>query len=417
LHRAGPERVVALDLIRGVAVLGILVINIAGLAAPTGATLSPHIPAPGSFADELVYAFGLVLFEGKMRALFTILFGASMLLFIERAEAAGRDGDVLQLRRLGWLLLFGCLHFFLFWWGDILFSYALVGIAALFMRELSVKVLLGSALLIFAGWHLGSAAMNLPEVRAEEHVRLGTADPAEAERQAAFRSQIARNAQREMIEYRSGFAEQVALKLSNRPFWLLQTTWPNIGETLPLMLIGMVLYRTGFFTGQWDRRRVRQLALIGTASGLALTLAALAWLWPRGFPPQAMSAALLFWLAVPHLLTAAGYAALLMLAAPRLAATALGRRLAAAGRMAFSNYVGTTIVMTAIFYGWGLGLVGTVDRTTQLGFVLFAWALMLGWSLPWLARFRQGPLEWLWRSLTEGKPLPFRHHAIAIHSQ
>ena len=76
--------------------------------------------------------------------------------------------------------------------------------------------------------------------------------------------------------------------------------------------------------------------------------------------------------------------------------------------MAFSNYIGTTIVMTAIFYGWGLGLVGTVSRVAQLPFLLLAWALMLVWSLPWLARFRQGPLEWLWRSLTEGRRLPFR---------
>jgi uncharacterized protein len=412
-----PDRVVALDLIRGVAVLGILVINIAGLAGPTGATLSPHIPARGSFADELVYAFGMVVFEGKMRALFTMLFGASMLLFIERAEARGRDGDVLQLRRLGWLLLFGCLHFFLFWWGDILFSYALVGIVALFMRELSVKVMLATALLIFAGWHLGSAAMEWPEVRGEEQVRLGTATPAEARKQNDFRIRIAQNAQREMIEYRSGFREQIRIKIERRPLWLVKTTWPNVGETLPLMLIGMVLYRTGFFTAEWERRRLRQVAVFGTASGLALTAAMLAWLWPRSFPPQGMSAALLFWLAIPHLLMAAGYAALLVLAAPRLAATALGRRLIAAGRMAFSNYIGTTVVMTAIFYGWGLGLVGTVGRVAQLGYVAFAWALMLGWSLPWLARFRQGPLEWLWRSLTERRALPFRKHAIAIHSQ
>jgi uncharacterized protein len=220
-----------------------------------------------------------------------------------------------------------------------------------------------------------------------------------------------------MIEYRSGFREQVRIKLERRPLWLVKTAWPNVGETLPLMLIGMVLYRIGFFTREWERRRLRQVAVIGTAGGLALTLAALAWVWPRGFPPQAMSAALLFWLAIPHLLMATGYAALLVLATPRLAVTALGRRLTAAGRMAFSNYIGTTVVMTAIFYGWGLGLVGQVGRVAQLGYVLFAWALMLGWSLPWLAHFRQGPLEWLWRSLTERRLLPFRRHAIAIHSQ
>src|SRR5690606_35962840 len=92
----------------------------------------------------------------------------------------------------------------------------------------------------------------------------------------------------------------------------------------------------------------------------------------------------------------------------RIAATALGRRLVAAGRMAFSNYIGTTVLMTAIFYGWGLGLAGTVGHAEQLAFVLLGWVFMLSWSKPWLARFRQGPLEWLWRSLAERRILPMR---------
>jgi uncharacterized protein len=408
LARWEPARVLALDLIRGVAVLGILAINITGFAGPTAATLGPHIPTPGSFADEVVYASAMVLFEGKMRALFTILFGASMLLFIERCEAAGRDGDLLQFRRLCWLALFGGLHFFLLWWGDILFSYALVGIVALLLRELPTKAMLATALLLFAGWHLGGLALALPDVASEEQVRLGEATPSEVTAQQDFRQRIARKAVNEMIEYRSGFADQLRIKLTSRPLWPVEMAVTGAGEALPLMLVGMVLYRTGFFTGACPRRRLWQTGVGATALGLAATLAALAWLWPRGFPPQAMSAALLYGLAIPHLLAATGYAALLVLAAPRLAQTGIGRRLAAAGRTAFSNYIGTSMLMTALFYGWGLGLIGSVDRVQQLGFVALGWALMLAWSLNWLAHFRQGPLEWLWRSLTERRILAFR---------
>jgi len=407
LTQTAPDRVAALDLIRGIAVLGILAVNISGFAGPTAATLSPHVPMPGSFADQAVYAGTMVLFEGKMRALFTLLFGASMLLFVERMDAAGRDGDLLQLRRLGWLLLFGYLHFLLFWWGDILFAYALVGIVALLMRELPAKVLLAGALLIFAGWHLGGAAMTFPEVRAEEQVGLNRAEPSELQAYDVTQREVTAGAEQELDEYRAGFVEQIRAKLSNRTFQPLMTAVANIAETLPLMLIGMVLYRSGFFTGAWPRRRLRRIAAISIGSGFAFTLLALVWLWQRHFPYQAMTAAITYWLAIPHLLMAVGYAALLVLATPRLAATAIGRSLTATGRMAFSNYIGTTIVMTAIFYGWGLGLVGTVERVEQMGFVLLGWALMLGWSPLWLARFRQGPLEWLWRSLTERRPIPF----------
>jgi uncharacterized protein len=121
-----------------------------------------------------------------------------------------------------------------------------------------------------------------------------------------------------------------------------------------------------------------------------------------------MPAIFSYWAGPEHLAMALGYAALLMLAAPRLLNNRLGARLAATGRMAFSNYLATSAVMCAIFYGWGLGLEGQISRTAQLGLVALGWALMLAWSKPWLARFRQGPLEWAWRSLTEWRVMEMR---------
>lgn len=403
----GP-RIVALDLIRGVAVLGILAVNIAGFAGPAAATLTPHVPIPGDAWDEAAFAAVFVLFEGKMRALFTILFGAGMLLFIGRAEAQQRDGDVLQFRRLAWLLLFGLAHHYLLWWGDILFVYAVGGIIALFCRELPTRAMLAAALLVFVGWHLGGLIASLPDLRAEEHVRLGTASAAEAEHHMHWAGDFAARALRQLSGMQGGFVSQIAAKLGEGPLHYLDTTLPNLGETVPLILIGMVLMRSGFFAGEWPRRRMTALAVVAGGVGLAITLALLAWTWARGFPPLAMNVTLLYAAAVPHLLMAFAYAALLVLAAPRIAATWLGRRLVAAGRMAFSNYIATTLVMTAIFYGWGLGLAGAVGHAGHLPFVLLGWTLMLGWSAPWLAHLRQGPLEWLWRSLTERRLLPMR---------
>jgi uncharacterized protein len=409
-HRA-PDRIVALDLIRGVAVLGILAVNIAGFAGPAAATLTPHVPTIGNAWDEAVFAAVFVLFEGKMRALFTILFGAGMLLFIDRAEARDRDGDVLQFRRLAWLLLFGLAHHYLLWWGDILFVYAVGGIIALFCRDLPMRAMLVAALLVFVGWHLGGLIASLPDLRAEEHVRLGTATAAEAESHARWAEEFAARALNQLAGTREGFVEQIAAKLGEGPLHYLDTTLPSLGETVPLILVGMVLMRSGFFAGEWPRRRMVALAALAGGAGLALTLALLALTWTRGFPPLAMNVTLLYAAAVPHLLMALAYAALLVLAAPRIAASRLGRRIVATGRMAFTNYIATSVVMTAIFYGWGLGLAGTVSHAGHLPFVLLGWALMLGWSAPWLARMRQGPLEWLWRSLTERRLLPMRREA------
>jgi uncharacterized protein len=401
-----PDRIAALDLIRGVAVLGILAINIAGFADPLIATTTPHLPHPGTLADEIAFAASFLLFEGKMRALFTILFGASMLLFLERAEAAGKDAAPLQMRRLGWLMLFGYLHFALIWWGDILFVYAFCGFLALAFRFMSTRSLVIFALTLFTLSHVQGMVGSMPEVLAEEHASHGDAAPREAAQHREVMLGKVTDMNNEVALYRGPYVAQVDHRLTEQRFFPLAMAIGSICETLPLMLLGMALYRTDFFSGGWTAGRLKAVAIAGVVTGGASTLVALTWVWSRHFPPIVMNALLASGMAVPHLLLALGYAALLMLAAPPLLQSRLGGRLSAAGRMAFSNYIATSLVMTAIFYGWGLGLFATVGAAGQWLFVALGWALMLGWSKPWLARFKRGPLEWLWRSLTEWRVLP-----------
>jgi uncharacterized protein len=403
---AVPSRIAALDLIRGVAVLGILAVNIFSFAGPGSAAYSPDLPQPGSPADQWTFGAVLMLFEGKMRALFTILFGASLVLFVERAEERSRDGAGLQRRRLGWLALLGYLHFALLWDGDILFLYAVVGFAALALRRAQPLVLVLSALMLFGFWQAGGAALFAQPVRAETAVREGTASTAEAAYHGQNVAAARLNDNDELAEARLGYTGQIASRLRQRPWMPAALVLFVFGETLPLMLIGMALYRTGFFSGAWSRRRLWQVAGAGVGLGGAMTLVFAWWAHGQGYPEFAMQLAIHFLLSFPHLAMALGYAALVMLAAPRLLASGPGQRLAAAGRMAFSNYIATSAVMTAVFGGWGLGLFGQLGEARAWLLVPLVWAGMLVWSKPWLARFRQGPLEWLWRSLTEGRLLP-----------
>lgn len=388
--------------------LGILAINLGGYAGPIAGTLSPNLPSPGSPADALWFTANLVVFEGKMRALFSLLFGASLLLFIDRAEANGIDGEQLQFRRLGWLALFGYLHFLLFWWGDILFTYAVAGFAALGFRQARPALLLGTGLALFAAWHLSMAAGGLPLLAAEQRVLTGAASPAET---ATYRAEQAGNAvatERELAGYRQGFVAQVAARLRDQPGEPVRAALGTIGESLPLMLIGMALFRSGLYAGRWPRARLRGLAIGGTLAGMLPTLWFARLAWRAGFPPVLMLQGLAYQLALPHLLMTLGYLAALVLVAPRLLRSAPGQRLVAAGQTAFSNYLGMTVAMTALFYGWGLGLVGQVPERWLWPFLLGGWALMLGWSQPWLARYRHGPLEWLWRCLTHWQLVPLR---------
>lgn len=405
---AGAPRLASLDLVRGVAILGILAINIAGFAGPMASMTSPNLPRPVPPVDEAAFAFSLLFFEGKMRALFSLLFGAGLVLFWERAEAAGRNGDTLQTRRLFWLMLLGALHYLLLWWGDILFLYAVCGLGALLLRPLRDRALLIIALGLYYFWHLWGVLDSSAAISAETALRHGTASASQLALLGEWLDPMRSWAAQELRESTYGFFDLLLVKLQERPFWQIQMVSGSFSETLPLMLIGMVLYRRGFFTGTLSRRRLKAVGLACTLGGLALTALFLGWAWPRHFPPVTMHAALVWGLALPHLLCGCGYAALLVLATPRLAPTALGRRLIAAGRMAFSNYILTSLVMTFLFYGWGLGLFGTVGPAMQWFFVLGGWALMLGWSEPWLRRYRRGPLEWMWRSLIERKVLANR---------
>lgn len=418
--RAGPRRLESLDLIRGVAVLGILAINIAGFAGPLIGTVTPHLPQPAGLPDTAAWALGFLVFEGKMRALFSLLFGAGIVLFCESCERAGRDCDALQFRRLCWLMLFGALHYFLLWWGDILFVYGLCGIAALMLRHQSERTLLLVAFGLYGAWHLWGLLDMAPMVAAETAVRAGHASPAQQAFVSAWHRGIDSWTALEIRESRLGFLDLALAKLAGRPFWQFEMVWGVFSETLPLMLIGMVCYRRGLFDARAPRPVLATVAQACLWSGLALTALFLGWAWLHGFPPIAMRAALSWGLALPHLATGLGYAGLLALAAPWLARTAPGRCLVAAGRMAFSNYLLTSLAMTGLFYGWGLGLYGTVGPLARWLVVGLAWAAMLAWSPLWLRHFRRGPLEWAWRSLTEkallANRIAPRKDAIAIHS-
>lgn len=402
LHDRPADRIEALDFLRGFAVLGILAVNITGFWGPSLAVFSPALPYPEAGADGW-FALSFVLFEGKMRALFTLLFGASMVLFANAAERQGMDANVAQMRRLLWLMLFGYLHFALLWWGDILFAYALCGLVALLFLRLSPWQLLGIAVPFFVLAQGVEALLDLPGILTEQAVLAGTAPAADMAEQAAMMDRIAASAAQDNAVLNAGFLTAIRLRLGHSALQPLTSTISNFTETLPLMLIGMALLRIGMFS-QWSQRQLGLLALSGIGLGLVPTVMALHWLMKRGWPPRAMFAAIEHGMAAPHLLMAIGYAAALMLAFPHVRATSLGQRLTAAGRCAFTNYIGTTVLMCAIFNGWGFGL-GTggpgpeLPRAWLPAFVVLGWGAMLVWPRWWLGRFRQGPLEALWRAL------------------
>ena len=178
-------------------------------------------------------------------------------------------------------------------------------------------------------------------------------------------------------------------------------------ETLPLMLIGVALYRLGFFSGAFDRGKMLRWGWIGLIVGAAAHLAIALVMQAGGFTFYGTLAAFAGLSVLPRVWMVLGMAALLVVYAPS-ATGWLGDRVRAAGRAAFTNYLGTSVLMMLVFHGWALGLFGELNRPQLYVVVVLAWVVMLAWSKPWLDRFRYGPLEWLWRSLTYRRAMPLR---------
>ncbi|UIP06619.1 DUF418 domain-containing protein [Erythrobacter sp. SDW2] len=402
-------RLSSLDFIRGIAVMGILAANIVAFGQPFSAYMFPEsfLVPPGDPGGWL-WITQLVLVDGKMRGLFSLLFGAGMYLFMEKAWEKGLDRR-LQFKRLCWLLVFGLIHFYLIWRGDILTYYAIVGMVALLCLRWSAKTQLVVGLLGYLVGAIMLAGMMVPMYFVAE-TPFGE-QPAFAEMRENAEEQKAHALDDDKVDTGLKTAGNYGGLIAHRFDTHLED--PLVGivmfffETFPLMLLGIALYRFGLFSGGMDPGRMRLWGWIGVLAGGLCHLAIGLWVKAAGFSYWSTLAGMMGMTVLPRLAMVLGLAALFSLYGPR-ATGWLGQRVSAAGRSAFTNYLGTSIVMMFVFHGWALGLFGQLNRPQLYLVVLLAWVLMLLWSKPWLERFRYGPLEWLWRCLTYGRVFALR---------
>jgi uncharacterized protein len=421
-----PTRLSSLDLIRGVAILGILPANIPSFLGAIdyfGAR-----PGNGSLGDTLVTASTLFFIDGKFITLFSILFGAGLALQSGRADKAGRPFVAYYVRRMALLFAIGLAHFLLIWYGDILTSYAVVGLAALVLSHLGPRGVFGGMIVCFAlayFWLLaitlcfaffGDAAMkksldpsNSATIREEaEHLDRPVSLLHDDTMTYDHRLALYLTPQNHELIYRSGTFGDMVL---NRAISLIEVCssdflvigWYLLGS----FLLGILLLRQGLFqVPEQHLPLIRRLIVVGFGVGVPCHVAAvtaLAW-----NPSGAFSWLFNGWGALAQAL---GYLGLLLLWSRSGIGGWLQSRLRAVGRVALTNYLMQSILCGFLFYGYGLGLIGRVSRVESLGVVVAIWLLQLLLSPLWLRFFRMGPVEWLWRSLAEGRARPFLRQA------
>lgn len=400
-------RIQSLDVMRGFAVLGILAVNAAFFAAPWQAAITA-VQAPLAVDETTLWSWMVmhVFFEMKCITLFSILFGAS--LYMVGGERSDKDKGKVLHRRLIWLLVFGLVHALVIWYGDILVTYAITGFLVMFARSWKPRTLMivGVIIYLLSVALQGMLALMLPIIPPDQ---LGEV---EAQLKGIFALSEEELAQT-IAAYQSGYPAAMLDNVNTWVEFLGNAVFGVVIRTAGVMMIGMALFKWGFLSGRAPNWLYGLMLALG-----AVALAVIgyqAWLnWQAQFDTLHMMTNGMMANTTFSIFVSIGYASLFVLIT-KAGIGFLTAPLAAVGRMAFTNYLTQSLIMTTIFWGgWrGFGLWGEVDRPTLWAIVLGVWALQLIWSPLWLSRFQMGPLEWVWRSLSYGRPVRLSRPAAA----
>lgn len=397
---AASDRYEVIDFLRGLAVLGILVMNIQSFAMPFAAYFNPTALGPPPPLDFTIWMTSHLFFDQKFMTIFSLLFGAGILLMATRAEERGGRAGWWHYRRMFWLLVFGLIHAYLIWYGDILVLYAVCGSIVYLFRRRSPLTLLILGTLVVAVAPLLTLLASRTIMSAPPEVLQDIRD---------FWAPSPALLQREIAAFQGGWLAQLPRRAEYA--WDFHTfeiwIW-GIWRAGGLMLLGMALLKWGVLTAQRSRDFYPRLFVTGWLIGLPVILlgvvrmSAASW---ETFYSFFIGLSYNYW---GSLLVSLGWIGLFVSLWLTQALGGLGARLVAVGRTAFSGYILTSVICTFIFYGHGLGLFGRVRRPGQILVTLIVWTVLLIAAPWWLERFRFGPLEWVWRTLTYGERQPMR---------
>ena len=373
-----------------------LLTHIQSFAFVSTARANPAVSGDLSGAGWWIWLGTYVLADGKFLSVFSVLFGAALVLVADRSERAGVSAARVHYRRMGILFGVGLAHAYLLWWGDILVSMAVCGSLAFLYRGLAPARMLGLGIgLVVVGGILGttlswsSLSQDLGEISWAP-----AADPIGWE----------------IGRYRGSWLDQMDHRVP-AAFAYATSSLGSYGlwQLTGLMLVGGALFRLGVLSASRPTRLYLGMAIVGFGLGIPLMLWGVSDGLVHGVDEHAFRLVGRQWSFWGGLLVAAGWIGLVMLLCRR---GWRPRPLAAAGRLALTNYLGQTVICTTIFYGHGLGLFGRLDRVEQLEVVAAIWVFQLVASTWWLRFFSLGPVEWAWRCLTYGRLFPVRRASL-----
>lgn len=424
------ERIVILDSLRGIAILGILLMNIPGFALPEPLAygdLSVLNETTASLNFKVWYGIEMTL-AGTQRALFSTLFGAGIILFISRKEKSGEALMPIEyfVRRQLWLLVFGLFNaFVLLWFWDILFQYAICGMILFTFRRLSPKYLIIAAIVclglqtlrdnvnyyrekkvIATGEQLAKKDTTIVKLTDDEKASIAAMTELKDKNSAdAKKKKMNESIKKVTGNYSDFYAYQ-----SQRSYYgEIHYTYDGLWDVLIFMFLGMAFYKNGILLGNAHVKVYWMLFLFGIAGGLLLTWFKLKPIIDLNYNMYEITKQVKFELyELARVFRSIGIFGLIMLLYKSGWFKWLFALMRPVGQMAFTNYLMQSLLVGLYFYGIGFGMFGKLQFYQIYYVVAITWLAQIIWSHIWLRYFKFGPFEWLWRSLTYWKFQPMK---------
>ena len=397
---SSTERIISLDILRGFAIMGILIMNIQSFSMIGAAYLNPTAYGDFTGINKWTWLLSHVFADNKFMTIFSMLFGAGIVLMSNKIKNEGRKPAAFHYRRMFWLLVIGLVHSYLFWYGDILVAYAMCGLIVFLFRKLK------------AGWLLFFGILSL-SVGVGLYLFFGMTIeywPKEnLDMSLGFWAPPAEDITAELNAYQGSFQDVFQKRFSSAVFmqtmvFMINISWHAGG----LMLIGMALYKWGILSGGKSKKFYSAGLIAGMVIGLSLVLYGVKQNFDHNWSFEYSMYLGSQFNYIGSVFISFAYISLIMLIINSGILKWCQDTLALIGRTALSNYLFQTLICTTIFYGYGFGIFGKIERWQMIPIVFFVWLLQILLTSLWMRKHRFGPVEWIWRSLSYWKIQPIK---------
>ncbi len=420
---SSSERISSIDVLRGFALLGIALMNILFSGLPISAGFNLNVAGGATGPNLAAFFLQYVLFDGKMRGIFSLMFGAGSYYLIARGVSRGTGVQSVEVyyRRTFWLMIFGIMHAYLIWHGDILYPYALLGLLLFPLHSVRPKLLLIFAgicvvamtgMMIGQGFHLQTThKLAMEAVQAAKQNKPLTDEQKSAQKEweesRKYFSPTEEDLKKEREMYSGSYWNLLGKRAAIVKEWHSSPFYMSGWDMLTMMLVGIAFAKLGILDASRSTQFYSRMLMISYGFGLPVGSVS-AWMaYSQNFEPMQTIFTFSTY-QVARVAMTLGHVALLLLICKAGWVAGLRARLAAVGQTAFSNYILHSLIYGFVFYGYGFNLYGKLERYQLYYVVLGMWVISLLVSPIWLKHFRFGPLEWCWRSLTYWKRQPMR---------